>query len=150
MRCTFLISGSDLTFGSGDVHLAGIGQFFSNPKLNIPRENDHRYIPNVISSAIVNTPPPNSKGPNCYYHQDEVLKSNVIIAMADILNKRNKVHHLDNETDEDMYPIFDTDVDGKPRNNKRLLPSLWPYSLNCWIRGIDQTLLYFRAKLRDN
>jgi hypothetical protein len=43
--------------------------------------------------------------------------------MADILNKRNKVHHLDTNTDEDMYPIFETDVDGTSRNNKRLLPS---------------------------
>lgn len=50
-----------LTSTSGDVHLAGVGQFYSNPKLNILRENDHRYMPNVISSAIVNTPPPNSR-----------------------------------------------------------------------------------------
>jgi hypothetical protein len=74
----------------------------SNPKLKISKVNDHRYMPNIISSAIVNTPPPN--------------------AMADILNKRNKIHHLDLDTDEDMYPIFETDVDDTPRNNKRLLP----------------------------
>jgi hypothetical protein len=77
-RCTSLIGGLDLTFGSGDVHLAGIGQFYSNPKLNIPRENDHRYIPNVISSAIVNTPPPNSKGLNFRYYRGEILKINKI------------------------------------------------------------------------
>ena len=57
---------------------------------------------NIISSAIVNTPPPNN--------------------MADILNRRNKTHHLDNETDEDMIPMFTHDVNGHPRNNKRLLP----------------------------
>ena len=57
---------------------------------------------NVISSAIVNTPPPNN--------------------MADILNRRNKTHHLDDETDEDMIPMFTHDVSGKLRNNKRLLP----------------------------
>lgn len=57
---------------------------------------------NVISSAIVNTPPPNN--------------------LADILNKRNKIHHLDNDTDEDMIPMFTHDVNGKLRNNKRLLP----------------------------
>ena len=44
-------------------------------------------------------------------------------AMADVLNKRNKVHHLDGCTDEDMYPLFTIDVDGKPRGNKRLMPS---------------------------
>ena len=57
---------------------------------------------NVVSSAIVNTPPPNN--------------------MADILNKRNKTHHFDNDTDEDMIPMFTQDVNGKLRNNKRLLP----------------------------
>ena len=87
---------------SGDVHLAAIGQFYSNAKLGIAKHKDFRYIPNVISSAIVNTPPPD--------------------LMADILNKRNKVHHFDKETDEDMIPIFGHGVDGKPRNNKHLLP----------------------------
>ena len=87
---------------SGDVHLAAVGQFFSNPKLKIPKDRDHRYMPNIISSAIVNTPPPEM--------------------MSDILNKRNKTHHLDAETDENMIPMFSHDVDGKARNNKRLLP----------------------------
>ncbi|KAH6657861.1 hypothetical protein BKA67DRAFT_533048 [Truncatella angustata] len=91
-----------ITILSGDVHLAAIGQFFSNPKLQIPKHKDFRYMPNVISSAIVNTPPPDM--------------------LADVLNKRNKVHHFDKETDEDMIPIFMSGVDGKPRNNKRLLP----------------------------
>jgi hypothetical protein len=59
-------------------------------------------MPNVISSAIVNAPPP------------EIL--------ADVLNRRNKVHHFDKETDEDMIPLFGHGVEGKPRNNKRLLP----------------------------
>lgn len=43
--------------------------------------------------------------------------------MADVLNKRNKVHHLDGYTEEDMYSMFAVDVDGKPRGNKRLMPS---------------------------
>jgi hypothetical protein len=93
------MSGAD--FNSGDVHLGAIGQFYSNPKLNIPKDRDHRYMPNVISSAIVNAPPPDR--------------------VADLLNQRNKVHHLDKNTDEDMIPIFTHDVNGKPRNNKRLL-----------------------------
>ncbi|CAD6441873.1 d260d624-fbca-4a34-b51e-9cf57d387a31 [Sclerotinia trifoliorum] len=85
----------------GDVHLGAIGQFYSNPKLKIPKDQDYRYMTNIISSAIVNAPPPDM--------------------LADILNKRNKVHHFDADTDEDMIPIFTHDVDGKPRNNKRLL-----------------------------
>jgi hypothetical protein len=91
-----------ITILGGDVHLAAIGQFYSQPKLRIPKDRDHRYMPNVISSAIVNTPPP------------EML--------ADVLNKRNKVHHLDKYTEEDMIPMFTHDVDGKKRNNKTLLP----------------------------
>ncbi|KAI9648809.1 hypothetical protein NHQ30_003450 [Ciborinia camelliae] len=90
-----------ITILGGDVHLGAIGQFYSNPKLKIPKDQDYRYMTNIISSAIVNAPPPDM--------------------LADILNKRNKVHHFDAETDEDMIPIFTHDVDGKPRNNKRLL-----------------------------
>ncbi|KAI5864757.1 hypothetical protein GGS23DRAFT_462120 [Durotheca rogersii] len=101
-----------VTILSGDVHLAAIGQFYSNPKQKLAKHKDFRYMPNIISSAIANTPPPD--------------------LMADILNKRNKVHHFDKETDEDMIPIFTHDVDGKPRNNKHLLPhrnwcSIRPY-----------------------
>lgn len=91
-----------VTILGGDVHLGAVGQFFSNSKLDIPKDRDHRYMPNVISSAIVNTPPPDM--------------------MADVLNKRNKIHHLDEETDENMIPMFPHDIDGKPRNNKHLLP----------------------------
>jgi len=42
--------------------------------------------------------------------------------MADVLNKRNKIHHLDPDTDEDMIPMFERDVDGTKRNNTHLLP----------------------------
>ncbi|MCJ1479013.1 hypothetical protein MMC13_007697 [Lambiella insularis] len=91
-----------ITILGGDVHLAAIGQFYSNPKLRLPKDRDPRYMPNVISSAIVNTPPPEM--------------------MGDILNKRNKIHHLDHQTDEDMIPMFTHDTNGKARNNKHLLP----------------------------
>jgi hypothetical protein len=59
-------------------------------------------MPNVISSAIVNTPPPD--------------------ILADVLNKRNKIHHFDKDTEESMIPLFYQGVDEKPRNNKHLLP----------------------------
>ena len=96
-----------ITILSGDVHLAAIGQFFSSKHDDgtpgpIPKDKDHRYMPNVISSAIVNTPPPDM--------------------LADFLAKRDKIHHLDGETDENMIPLFGTDVDGKKRNNKVMLP----------------------------
>jgi hypothetical protein len=91
-----------VTILGGDVHLAAVGQFFTNKKLNVPKDKDHRYMLNVVSSAIVNTPPPDM--------------------MADIINKRNKIHHLDDYTDETMVPIFTHGVDGKKRNNNHLLP----------------------------
>lgn len=47
-----------ITILGGDVHLAAVGRFYSNPKLGIPAANDHRYMANIISSAIVNKPPP--------------------------------------------------------------------------------------------
>lgn len=86
----------------GDVHLGSIGEFYSNAALNIPREQDHRYIPNIISSAIVNTPPAE--------------------AVSNVLSKRNKVHHLDDKCDETQIPVFETDVNGKTLNNQCLLP----------------------------
>lgn len=101
-----------ITILSGDVHLAAIGRFYSSPKLDIRKDRDYRYMPNVISSAIADVP-----------------ESDMI---ADMLNTRNKVHHMDADTEEDIIPIFTQDVDGKPRNNKRLLPrrnwcSIRPY-----------------------
>ncbi|KAJ4301527.1 hypothetical protein N0V90_003620 [Kalmusia sp. IMI 367209] len=78
-----------VTILGGDVHLAAIGRFYSNPKLGIPAEQDFRYMPNVISSAITNKPPPQ--------------------AVANLLAKRNKIHHLDHDTDETLLEIFDRD-----------------------------------------
>ncbi|KAI1209411.1 uncharacterized protein F4807DRAFT_426637 [Annulohypoxylon truncatum] len=78
-----------LTILGGDVHLAALGRFYSNPNLHIPVEKDHRYIVNVVSSAIVNKPPP--------------------AAIANLLASRNKIHHLDPDTDETLMALFDKD-----------------------------------------
>ncbi|GAM82693.1 hypothetical protein ANO11243_006760 [Dothideomycetidae sp. 11243] len=91
-----------ITILGGDVHLGAVGQFYTRKAFGVPKDQDHRYMPNVISSAIVNTPPP--------------------VVMSDVLNRRNKVHHLDDETDEDMIPMFIHDIDGKSRKNKTLMP----------------------------
>jgi hypothetical protein len=71
----------------GDVHLAACGRFYSNPRLGIPTIADHRYMANIISSAIVNKPPPS--------------------AIANLLARRNKLHHLDESTDETLLSLFD-------------------------------------------
>ncbi|EFE33039.1 uncharacterized protein ARB_00126 [Trichophyton benhamiae CBS 112371] len=86
----------------GGANLAAVGQFYSDPSLQIPKDKDYRYMPNVISSPIVDAP------------LSEI--------MTDTLNKRNKVHTLDLKTVEDMRAMFWHDVEGRPRNNKRLLP----------------------------
>lgn len=90
-----------VTILAGDVHLAAIGRLRAKDT-KVPAEKDHRLMLNVISSAITNTPPPNN--------------------MADFLNKRNKIHHYDKQTDEDMVRIFTCDVDSTSRNNRCLLP----------------------------
>jgi hypothetical protein len=78
-----------ITILGGDVHLAAVGRFYSNPKLDIPIDNDHRYMANIISSAIVNKPPPP--------------------VVANLIARRNKIHHLDHETDETLMKFFDKD-----------------------------------------
>lgn len=78
-----------ITILGGDVHLAAIGRFYSAPKLAIPSEHDHRYMANIISSAITNKPPPK--------------------AVANLLARRNKIHHLDRETHETLMGLFNRD-----------------------------------------
>lgn len=100
-----------VTILGGDVHLSAFGRFYSNPKLNIPAEKDFRYIPNIVSSAITNKPPP--------------------AAVANLLAKRNKIHHLDHETDETLMELFDKqpgegEPDVKPKGgptNHATMPS---------------------------
>jgi hypothetical protein len=95
-----------VTILGGDVHLAALGRFYTKPKLGIPVEQDHRYMANVISSAITNHPPPK--------------------AVADLLARRNKIHHLDHHTDETLMKMFNKDpgTSTKTANfNKVTMPS---------------------------
>lgn len=95
-----------ITILGGDVHLAALGRFYSNPHLNIPAENDPRYMVNVVSSAIVNKPPPQ--------------------AIANLLARRNKIHHLNHETDETLLKLFDKDPGDSTKtanHNKVTMPS---------------------------
>lgn len=110
---------------SGDVHLAAVGAFRTTPtpspssswmtrykrktrsKKNKAKEDvlteqsDPNYIPNIISSAITNRPPAR--------------------AIADILNRCDRVHFLDERTEERMVPVFGEDVDGSRRHNTHLM-----------------------------
>ncbi|KAK3056231.1 hypothetical protein LTR09_002738 [Extremus antarcticus] len=100
-----------VTILGGDVHLSAFGRFYSKPELNIPAEKDYRYIANIVSSAITNKPPPQ--------------------AVANLLARRNKIHHFDHETDETLLELFDKQPGAgepgvKPKsaaNNKATMPS---------------------------
>lgn len=95
-----------ITILGGDVHLSALGRFYSNLKLNIPAENDFRYMPNIVSSAITNKPPPK--------------------AVANLLARRNKIHHLDSDTDETLMPLFDKQPGGVEKSaswNNVTMPS---------------------------
>ncbi|KAF7720080.1 Alkaline phosphatase D-related protein [Penicillium ucsense] len=95
-----------VTILGGDVHLAAVGRFYSHPKLNLAGENDHRFIVNVVSSAITNKPPPK--------------------AVANLLARRNKIHHLDHSCDETLMPMFDKQPGGVEKSatwNNVTMPS---------------------------
>ncbi|KAG5923333.1 hypothetical protein E4U42_004989 [Claviceps africana] len=95
-----------VTILGGDVHLAALGRFYSKPKLRIPVEKDSRYMANVVSSAIVNKPPPQ--------------------AVANLLARRNKIHHLNRDTDETLLDLFDKDPGDSSRtahHNHCTMPS---------------------------
>nr|ODN95442.1 plasma membrane protein [Cryptococcus depauperatus CBS 7855] len=93
-----------VTFLSGDVHLAAIGCLFTKKHKDgkgLVPEQDHRYMLNVITSAIVNTPPPTGAA-----------------TMVNILggHKHRTLHH--EHTDETMIPLFAHDTDGKALKRK--------------------------------
>lgn len=88
------------------MHLAAVGRFYSNVHLKIPSREDKRYMANIVSSAIVNKPPPS--------------------AVANLLAHRNKIHHLDSRTDETLLTLFDKqpgDVKKGAKRNHMTMPS---------------------------
>ncbi|RPA86097.1 hypothetical protein BJ508DRAFT_411655 [Ascobolus immersus RN42] len=90
------------TIVSGDVHLAAVGRFYSDPRMNIPVEQDPRYMVNVISSAITNKPPP--------------------AAIGRMIARRNKTHQLHRHAQEKLLDIFTQDVDGGSVPNSVTMP----------------------------
>jgi hypothetical protein len=89
-----------ITFLSGDVHCCGAGTFHSTKFVSPP--NDFRYMCQIVSSAIVNAPPPN--------------------IVTDALHQTAITYNLDDYTSEDMISLFSNDVDGTKLNNQKLLP----------------------------
>ncbi|WVR08312.1 hypothetical protein IAU60_005365 [Kwoniella sp. DSM 27419] len=93
-----------ITFLSGDVHLAAVGCLFTYNKgkqrTKLEPEVDSRYMLNIITSAIVNTPPP-------------AAAAKMIAFLG-----RNKHRTLPKGTDEIMIPLFDKETDGSKNTNK--------------------------------
>ena len=88
-----------ISFISGDVHAAGCGVFYSEQQMEPSR--DPRYSLAVITSAIVNAPPPP--------------------AVINIVNKLATKHHKSLEyanTRETMLPLFEFDLEDKNTKNK--------------------------------
>lgn len=97
-----------ITFLSGDVHCAAVGVFKTYVKDKKHRsyspDQDHRYMLNIVTSAIVNTPPPNA----------------VITLVTNRATKLHQtLHHA--ETDESMIPLFTTDTDGSSPHSKYVM-----------------------------
>lgn len=95
--------GVRVTILSGDVHLAAVGRFFSNPRRNIPQNNDKRYMVNIISSAITNAPPPK--------------------AIANLMHRQNRLHFLGKNTQENLMHLFREDTQGKKRKCSSTMPA---------------------------
>ncbi|KAI5119330.1 hypothetical protein M0805_000560 [Coniferiporia weirii] len=89
-----------VTILSGDVHLACVGRFYSRESLKIPQDKDHRYMVNVVSSAITNMPPPER--------------------LANFLSKRDKLHKLNEDTHENLMVMFKNE-DGSKKGNSKML-----------------------------
>jgi hypothetical protein len=96
-----------VSFISGDVHCAAVGvlkTLKSKQNPEVPPIQDWRYMVNVVTSAIVNTPPPNG----------------VLTMVSSLATKVHKtLHSID--TDETMQPIFVREPTGQPRKQKYIM-----------------------------
>ncbi|KIO17542.1 hypothetical protein M407DRAFT_84893, partial [Tulasnella calospora MUT 4182] len=107
-----------ISFVSGDVHCAAVAAFKSlhggsrfMPALT--PERDHRYMLNVVTSAIVNTPPP----------------AGVLKLVNQLSSKVHKTMH-GQDTDETMIALFATAPDGTPSKSKYI------YGARNWARVV--------------
>ncbi|ORX99117.1 hypothetical protein K493DRAFT_213159 [Basidiobolus meristosporus CBS 931.73] len=105
-----------VTFLAGDVHAGGAG-YFATRGQTIDPGRDHRYMVQIISSAIVNGPPP-----------DMVVR---------VLHVSSSTYKFDENTEEQMIELFSQDVNGKSRMLKKILNrrnwcSIDPTDANGW------------------
>ncbi|CAK0753536.1 hypothetical protein CVIRNUC_002228 [Coccomyxa viridis] len=77
--------GARVSFVSGDVHVGGVGRLYTRPKM-AHLTHDHRYMPQIVSSAMWNCPPPSK-----------------LITLLERTNRASKVTH---HTQEKMVRAF--------------------------------------------
>ncbi|KAF9427378.1 hypothetical protein BGZ94_005031 [Podila epigama] len=92
--------GVRVTFIAGDVHVGGAGRLFSTSSTG-DRLRDPYDMAQIVSSAIVNAPPPSA-----------VIKA---------LHKSSKTYPLNEFTSEQMTEVFHNDVNGEALERKYLL-----------------------------
>jgi hypothetical protein len=94
-----------MTFFSGQVNACGAGLVHDPSK-----PQDHKTMYQIISSAVVNAPPSN--------YMLKLLHSNKPLYIP---ANGHRSTHTPSDTKEDMMEIFGQDVNGQPRELKRLM-----------------------------
>lgn len=95
-----------MTFLSGGVNVCGAG-LVHNPS----HPSDHKTMYQIISSSIVNTPPPG--------YLLKLLHNNKPLYIP--ANGTRSTPSAPTDTKEDMMEIFVADVTGQPREQKKLM-----------------------------
>ncbi|WFD42874.1 hypothetical protein MPSI1_001524 [Malassezia psittaci] len=91
-----------ISFISGDVHAGGCGLLYT--ALSVHPAHDHRYMLAVITSAIVNSPPPPA-----------------VITMMNWLSRKKHRSLFYVNTREKMLPLFEYDLEDKKQHNKYIM-----------------------------
>ncbi|KAI8343960.1 hypothetical protein BC941DRAFT_341994 [Chlamydoabsidia padenii] len=89
-----------VSFLGGDVHCCGTGRLYSKD-MKEKEEADPHLMVQIVSSAIVNIPPPQ--------------------ALLAILNQNSSYVTFDPNTEEKMYNLFKKSPNGNNRQNKKLM-----------------------------
>ncbi|KAI9280760.1 hypothetical protein BY458DRAFT_500302 [Sporodiniella umbellata] len=89
-----------VSFLGGDVHCCGAGKLYSKD-MKDKEEGDPFFMVQIISSAIVNVPPPQ--------------------ALLTILNQNSSFITFNGNTEERMYNLFKRSPNGNTRQNKKLM-----------------------------
>ncbi|KAL4076965.1 hypothetical protein V8B97DRAFT_1866259 [Scleroderma yunnanense] len=123
-----------ISFLAGDVHCAAVGvlKTFTGGKSqhsDLPPATDFRYMINVVTSAIVNTPPP----------------VGVITMVSTLATKTHKTLHYA-QTDETMMPIFTHEPDGTPRMKNKYIMGRRNWCAIRWDRSTRDVVFDLRVE----